>query len=102
MAKKLLGKQLPPVSTDYVDPAPTQLEQEQLLELWDIYAPARYKGLLRAENKSVLEETQTKPSGRFIWDDKIKRYIEVRTGRILSMREVRSAASLFSEAYANR
>ena len=100
--KKAIGKPLPKVKDDYVDPAPTADDVESLVVLWDLYAPAQYRGLLRAQNKSLLEQTGEKPKGRFVWDDKTHYYIEAQTGRVISRMELHRAYSAFTQAYANR
>jgi len=99
--KKPLGKPLPKIADDYVDPIPTSADVDALVAQWDIYAPTRYKGLLAAKNKSVIKETGEEP-GPFIFDDDIKRFVEVKTGRILSRMEVRNAYMQFVQNYARR
>lgn len=100
--KKLLGKPLPKINESYIDPAPTVEETDAMVMLWDQYAPAKYKGLLRAQNKRLLEQTGEKPVGNWLWDDKTKQYIEVRTGRPLSRMELHRALSAFTEQFASR
>lgn len=103
MAKlKPLGKPLPKIPETYIDPAPTVEETDAMVVLWDQYAPAKYKGLLRAQNKRLLEETGEKPTGGWLWDDKTKQYIEVRTGRALPRMELHRALSAFTEQYTSR
>lgn len=102
MKRKAPGKPLPKIKETYLDPAPTEDEVNALVVLWDLYAPMQYMGLLRAQNKSVLEQTGSKPTGRWIWDDTKKQYIEVSTGRTLSRMELHRAFSAFSQAYASR
>ena len=98
--KKPLGKPLPKIKESYIDPVPTVEETDALVILWDLYAPAKYKGLLRAQNKSVLEQTGEKPKGRWLWDEQSKKYIEVKTGRALSRMELHRVFSEFTSKYA--
>lgn len=100
--KKPLGKPLPKTRDTYVDPAPTAEEANELVVLWDMYTPARYRGLLRAQNKSVLEQTDKKPIGRFVWDDTTRHYIEVKTGRVISRMELHRVLSQFVKSYGSR
>lgn len=100
--KRPLGDPLPKTSANYVDPAPAEDEVNGLVALWDLFAPPEYTGMLRAENKTVLEQTGQKPKGRFIWDDQIKRYIRVETGRVITRKELHIAYSEFVRAYADR
>lgn len=103
MAKnKTLGKPLPKIRDGYVDPVPTVEETDALAALWDLYAPKQYKGLLRAQNKNVLEQTGTKPISRFVWDDRTRHYVEVRTGRVILRMELHRVLSDFMRNYANR
>lgn len=100
--KKPLGKPLPPIKETYIDPAPTVEETDAMVVLWDQYAPAKYRGLLRAQNKRLLEQTGEKPTGRWLWDDQTKQYIEVRTGLPLPRMELHRALSTFTERFASR
>lgn len=100
--KKPLGNPLPTTRDAYVDPAPTVEESDGLAALWDLYAPKQYKGLLRAQNKNVLEQTGTKPTSRFVWDDTTRHYIEVKTGRVISRMELHRVLSQFTQTYAGR
>lgn len=105
MAKRTLkpaGNPLPKVADDYIDPAPTTDEVNSLVALWDLYAPPKYIGLMRAQNKDVLEQTKQKPIGRFIWDAKARHYIEVKTGHVITRRELHAAYSEFTRAFASR
>lgn len=100
--KKTLGKPLPKIRESYVDPAPTAEEADGLAALWDLYAPKQYKGLLRAQNKNVLEQTGTKPTSRFVWNDTTRHYVEVKTGRVISRMELHRVLSQFTQAYGSR
>jgi len=99
--RKPLGAPLPPVKDDYIDPPPTEDEVNALVALWDQYVDKRYRGLLRAQNKGVMEQTKQEVTSRFLWDDQTGQYIEVATGRRLSRRELHRAFSEFINAYSN-
>lgn len=99
--KKPLGAPLPKVKDDYIDPPPTEDEVNALVALWDQYANKRYKGLLRAQNKSMMEQTNQPITERFVWDDQRGNYIEVATSRRLSRLELHRAFSEFVNAYSN-
>lgn len=100
--KKPLGKPLPKIRDGFVDPAPTTEEADRLSALWDLYAPKQYKGLLRAQNKNVMEQTGKTPTSRFVWDDSTRHYVEVKTGRVISRMELHKVLSHFMQNYANR
>lgn len=107
MAKKIkkkvpLGKPLPKISDSYEEQIPVESEVMELVSTWDEFAPVGYKGLLSAENLTVLEQTGQKPKAKFIWDDVRKRYIEVRTGRVLTRADLHQALSSFVDAYSKR
>lgn len=102
MAKRLRGKGLPKIPDGYVDPAPNEEEMDRLVELWNIYAPREYRRLLESKSKTLLEQTGEKYNNPFIWDDIQKKYIEVKTGRVISRQELHRAFSAFVRNYANR
>ena len=86
-------KTLPPFEGDV--PPPTPGEQVALVSMWNRLAPAKYRGLLEAENLSTLQAEKRKAKGRFVWDETRRVYIVARTGRQLSRREVRAAFLAF-------
>lgn len=100
--KKKLGKALPAVSDRYQELVPTLQETQELIAIWDEYAPAKYRGLLSVQSKTTLEQTDQKPSARFVWDDVKKHYIETSTGHILSRADLHRALSAFVSSYGNR
>lgn len=93
-------KRLPPVTGDI--PAPTEQEQALLVSLWNSLAPAKYRGLLEAENLSILRIEKRRPKGRFIWDESKRRYAWAKTGKYLKPAEVRAAFVEFMKARAKR
>lgn len=100
--KKNLGKALPKTPNNYIDPPPSEVEIGELVSNWNQYAPIKYKGLLEAQNLSVLKETKQKPKGKFVYDGNKNRYIEVTTGRVLSRKEVLNAFEAFVKAFTRR
>lgn len=106
MAKKKkrvpLGKPLPRISETYEEPAPSEIDLDALTSLWDQFAPARFRGLLDAENKNVLEQTAQRPSGRFVWDDQAKKYKDLLTGQMLTREDLHQALSAFAKSYTGR
>lgn len=100
--KKPLGKALPAVSDSFQEPIPTLQESQELVAIWDEFAPRQYRGLLSAQSKSMLSQTGQSPKGRFVWDDVKKQYIEVATGRVLSRADLHLALSAFADAYGSR
>ena len=102
MVSRLRGNALPKIPDTYIDPAPNEEEMDRLVELWNIYAPRQYRGLLEAKSKTLLEQTEEKFNGPFIWDDIQKKYVETKTGRVISRQELHQAFSAFVRNYANR
>ena len=92
-------KTLPPVDDI---PAPTPQEQALLVSLWNSLAPAKFRGLLEAENLSTLQVEKRKAKGRFIWDETKRRYIFAKTGKYLKQQDIRDAFIAFQKARAAR
>lgn len=90
--KKALGKPLPEVNE--IAP-PGEQEINNLVSLWDRYAPRRYAGLMNAESKSVLAATGAKPRGKFVWDEQNLVYIVAKTGRVIGLDELHNALRAF-------
>lgn len=97
-----LGKPLPKIKDSYEETAPSEVEVEALVSLWDRFAPAEYRGLMNSQTKSFLEATKQKASSRFVWDDQKKHYIRVATGAVLTRAELHQALSSFVKAYSGR
>jgi len=92
-------KSLTPVSDDYIDPAPTADETALLIARWNQYAPARYKGLLEAENLETLIATKQMPKGRFVWSDRLMQYYDVKQKKTLTAAERKDAFESFIKAW---
>lgn len=103
MAQKMkLGKGLPPVPESYVDPAPTSTEIDQLVATWNSNVPAEYRDLLEAPSLTKLSLTGEKYNGRWVWDDKNKKYIDRKTGKPMSRAEMHAVFSSFVRSYTRR
>ncbi len=97
-----LGKPLPKIKDGYQEPAPSEVEAEALVSLWDQFAPAEFRGLTNSQTKSVLEATRKTPQTRFVWDDQKKRYIRAANGKVVTRAELHRALSSFVKAYSGR
>lgn len=91
-----LGKPLS--GTIEIDPPPTEDEKTLLVSQWNRFVPA-YRGLMEAEDYETLFITGQKPKGRFVWDGRIRSFLDVKKKRYLTRLEVRNALDVFIKAY---
>jgi hypothetical protein len=89
-----LGKPLPPVKEII---QPSQEELDKVNARWDAFAPLFYKGLLDAQNI-----TTKNPTARFLYDKRKMRYIHRKTGRVITLHEIRQAYIAYSRKLAGR
>lgn len=99
MAK--LGKPLPPISDEYAEPPPDENAQATLIALWNQHAPKKYRGMMAAQSKTVLDATGEQPRGAWIWDDVKREYINVKTGEIVTVRQAQEIVRRFTESFVN-
>jgi hypothetical protein len=91
---KIKGKPLPPV-TD-IQP-PTIDEMNIIVAKWDANCPPYYKGLM--ETQPV---TMANPTAKFLWDKTTMHYIDRRTGRVLTRKEIKDAFIAYNEKVSGR
>lgn len=100
--KKNLGSGLPPIKNSYVDPAPTNEEVDSLIAVWNANVPPEYRGMLEAPSLTMLASTDSKYTGRWVWDDQNKAYIDRKTGSTVTTQKLHQIFSGFIRSYTSR
>lgn len=80
-----IGDPLTPIQDDYVEPAPTKKELDDLEKKWKLYAPEEYKELYNPEV--------------FSFDKSKMEYTHVATGRVLTRRELHKILREFTRNF---